>query len=107
MGSWYLLGPSEPMPLEYLDDSPFSNYEAPGLILLLIVGGSSLLAAIARWRHWQSEYLLTLAAGAVLLGWLFFEFLWVPEGWAAQIVFALVAAVIMIGGYVGQRQLAN
>ena len=93
--------------MEYLDDSPFSNYDGPGLILLLVVGGSSLVAAIARWRDWSSEYLLTLAAGFILLGWLFFEFLWVPEGWIPQVLFAIVAAVIVIGGYQGWRRTAS
>jgi hypothetical protein len=87
------------MPLKYLEGSPFTDYTGPGLILLFAVGGSSLLAAVAHWRRWRYAYLFTLAAGCILLGWLFFEFLWVPEGWAAQLLFAAVAAVIVAGGY--------
>ena len=93
--------------MNYLDNSPFSTYDGPGLILLLVVGGSSLVAAIARWRDWRSQYQLTLAAGCILLGWLFFEFLWVPEGWIAQLLFAIVAVVIIVGGWQGWRRTAS
>lgn len=106
-GSWYLLGDAEPMPLDYLETSPFSDYTIPGLTLLFAVGGSSLLAAVARWRGWQHKYRLTIAAGAILLGWIFFEFLWIPEGWAAQLLFAAVAAVIVAGGVDGLRRHAS
>ncbi len=104
MGSWFLLGQSDPMPTSYLDDTPFSSYAGPGLILLIVVGGSSLVAAIARWRSWRYAYALTLAAGCILFGWLLFEFIWVPEGWPAQLLFAIVAVAMVIGGYQGWRR---
>ncbi len=107
VGAWYLLGRPDPMPLTYLEGSPFSDYTGPGLILLVAVGGSSLLAAVAHWRRWWYAYLLTLAAGCILLGWLFFESVWIPEGWPAQLLFAAVAAVIVAGGYQGWQDHAS
>ena len=104
MGSWYLLGKSDPMPLKNLADTPFSSYDGPGWILLLAVGGTSLLAAI--WRSAKLPYAtaLTIVAGATLLGWLLFEFWWIPQYWLPQLLFALVAAVMIIGGWFGWKQ---
>ena len=104
MGSWYLLGKSDPMPLKNLADTPFSSYDGPGLILLLAVGGTSLLAAI--WRSAKLPYAteLTIVAGATLLGWLLFEFWWIPQYWPPQLLFALVGAVMIIGGWFGWKQ---
>ena len=47
-------------PLEWLQQTPFSNYTIPALILAIGVGGSSLIAAVlvftgrevAYWRLW-------------------------------------------------------
>jgi len=95
------------MSLDYLSGSPFSDYTVQGLTLLFVVGGSSFLAGVAQWQGWQHRYLVTIAAGVILFGWIFFEFLWIPEGWPAQLLFAAVAAIIVAGGLEGIRQTAN
>lgn len=95
------------MSLNYLSDTPFRNYDVPGFNLLFIVGGSSLVAALARWQHLRVDFLLTLAAGAILLGWLLVEFVWIPEGWIPQLLFAIAAGLMLIGGYQGWRQSVN
>ena len=54
VGLWAIIGgvglmtgaiPFLRMPVEYLQGSPFSDYTIPGLLLLLVVGGSFLFAA--------------------------------------------------------------
>lgn len=104
LGAWYLLAGAEGMSLNYLSETPFSNYDGPGFILLFIVGGSSLLAALARWRHIDAAFLLTVAAGAILMGWILTEFVWIPEAWVPQLLFAIVAGLMIVGGYLGWQE---
>lgn len=104
MGSWYLLGETDPMPISNLKGTPFSSYEGPGWILLLAVCGSSLIAAIWRSVKLPHAMELTVAAGAILMGWLLTEFWWIPQYWPVQFFFMLVAAVMMVGGYQGWKR---
>jgi hypothetical protein len=100
-GGWYLLNGAEGLPMAYLADTPFTTYSGPGWILLLAVGGSSLLAAISRLQKWSWAYIMTAIAGMTLFGWLMVEFIWIPEGWAPQLFYALVALPMVVGGVLG------
>lgn len=107
LGAWYILSGAQGMALDLLEDSPFSAYFWPGIILLVAVGGSSLVSAISRHLKWHYQFELTIAAGCILLGWLIAEFIWIPEGWAPQLLFALAAIVMIVGGYHGWRPKPN
>ena len=102
-GGGFLLGGAGSMPMWFLDTTPFSSFAIPGAILLVIVGGSSLLAATSRVRRWSNQYQLTLVAGVVLLGWIMVEFILIPQGWMAQMVYAAVALPMIAGGLTGRR----
>ena len=69
-GGFYGLSGAEGVPLELLDGSPFRTYFVPSLILLVAVGGSLLLAAIAVFMRSRIARPIALAAGAVLLVWI-------------------------------------
>ena len=58
------------VPIEWLEDSPFRSYRGPALILGISVGGSSLTGAPARWRRDPHGRQLSLAASALLAGWI-------------------------------------
>jgi len=69
-GGVYGLSGAEGVPKEWLAGSPFRDYLVPSLILLVVVGGSLLIAAIAVWtRKPWAEWAALVAAG-VLLGWI-------------------------------------
>jgi hypothetical protein len=87
------------MPLRLLQGSPFSDYTIPGLILALIVGISSLAAAIVVWKRAEGAALASIAAGAILLGWIVTEFVMIPSAWAPQLLFLLIALVIIRHGW--------
>ncbi len=61
------------IPLEWLDASPFTTYLWPGVILGAVVGGSQVLALFAM----RGRYLLaggvSVAAGLVMMTWIFVE----------------------------------
>lgn len=69
---WRLPGLSgaKGIPTEWLEGSLFTDYFIPSVILFVIVGGSFLVAAIAVFARWRSARVITLGAGAIVLGWL-------------------------------------
>lgn len=54
-------------PPEFLQDSPFSNYTLPGLLMAIVVGGSALWAAVALGAGRSSALALAALAGLILL----------------------------------------
>lgn len=79
-GSLLVIAPSGRllgMPTELLARSPFRTYLVPGLVLLLAVGGSMAVAAIAELRRRPRAALLSLAAGLVLIGWMVAQIHWI------------------------------
>jgi hypothetical protein len=53
-----------------LQGTPFSDYTLPGLILAIVVGGSSLVAAATVFMQREVAVLISAAAGLVLAGWI-------------------------------------
>ena len=62
---WLLLG--------WLQDTPFSDYTIPGLILLIVVGGGMLLAAATVFVQREWAVLLSAVMGLVMIGFEVFE----------------------------------
>ena len=69
-GGYYGLSGASGVPTEWLEGSPFPDYFFPSLILLVVVGGSFLLAAIAVFAGLRIARVAAVAAGLVVLGWL-------------------------------------
>jgi hypothetical protein len=56
------------MPLEWLRNTPFGDYTIPMLILVIAVGGSSLVAAATVFIRREWSVLLSAAAGLIMVG---------------------------------------
>lgn len=69
-GGYYGLSGAAGVPRVWLSGSPFSSYVIPSLILLVVVGGSLLLATIAVLARWRSDRWVAIGAGLVLTVWL-------------------------------------
>ena len=69
-GGFYGLSGAEGVPLELLEGSPFRSYFVPSLILLVVVGGSFLFAAIAVLASSRIARVSALTAGVVILVWI-------------------------------------
>ena len=50
--------------------TPFKSYTVPGLLLGVVVGGTSLVATVATLRDRRSGPLASAVAGATLIGWI-------------------------------------
>jgi hypothetical protein len=57
-------------PLEWLQNTPFSDYTIPALILSIGVGGSSLIAAVLVLTGREEGVLASAVAGLVMAGWI-------------------------------------
>ena len=69
-GGYYGLSGAKGVPTEWLNGSPFPDYFVPSLILLVVVGGSFIVAATAVFTGLRIARLAALTAGIVVLGWL-------------------------------------
>lgn len=74
-------------PLVWLRDTPFDSYMLPGFILALIIGGSSLLAALLLWKKRESGYMAALLAGLLMIGWIIGELILLQHFSGLQIVY--------------------
>lgn len=61
------------MPLEWLRDTPFSDYTIPGLVLAIVVGGSTVVAAVMMPIQHEAGVLASALAGVMLVGWIAVE----------------------------------
>jgi hypothetical protein len=59
---------SSRFPLEWLRDTPFSNYTFPAIMLAFVVGGSSLLACLMIFMNLLKGILCAMVAGILLIG---------------------------------------
>jgi len=69
-GGYYGLSGADGVPTAWLEGSPFNDYFIPSLILLIVVGGSLLIAAVAVVARLRLARETAVAAGLVVLGWL-------------------------------------
>jgi hypothetical protein len=69
-GGYYGLLGAAGVPTEWLAGSLFSDYFIPSLILLVVVGGTFVIAAIVVFAGLRIARVAALAAGLVVLGWL-------------------------------------
>jgi len=69
-GGFYGMSGAEGVPIEWLSRTPFSDYFIPGLILFAVVGGSSLVAAIAVFLPRRLARPAAFGAVAILFVWL-------------------------------------
>ncbi len=68
-------------PHEWLDHGPFTSITIPALILAVVVGGSSLGAAVILVRDRFLGGAASVAAGCVVVGWIVGEMYMVPPAW--------------------------
>jgi hypothetical protein len=69
-----LLAPgSMGLPLSFLDGSIFTSYAVPGMLLLLVIGGTQCVAAIAALRRTRLASFWSALAAVALLVWVFVE----------------------------------
>ncbi|MET0861454.1 MAG: hypothetical protein ABW091_10550 [Microbacterium sp.] len=78
------------VPLSYLENSPFTSYLLPGVILGVVVGGTQLAAAISMLIHDIHRYAWCTVAGFGMLIWIFTELAIMSEySWLQAVYFGV------------------
>ena len=87
-------------PLEWLEGLPFRSYLIPGLVLVLVVGGSQFVAAVAVWRRRRWGTVASLAAGMILAGWISAQVAIIGlVSWLQTFYFALGVLICSLAGW--------
>ena len=90
-------------PLEWLHNTPFSDYTVPALILVIGVGGSSLIAAVLVFTGHEEGVLASLVAGLIMAGFIVGEVVMLKQGisWTLGLYFGLGLAISGLATYLG------
>ena len=98
-GIGLLTGSNAPT-LEWLANSPFRSYTIPGLALLVIVGGTALVATVMMIRRHPSAVIVSGLAGVIIMGFEIVEVIFIgsPEGLARtlQIFYFTLGLLIVV-----------
>ncbi len=81
--------------LEWLRNTPFSDYTIPALILVIGVGGSSLIAAVTICTGREVGVLASIVAGLIMAGYIVVEVVMLRQGisWIEGLYFGLGLAI--------------
>ena len=96
-GAVYGLSGAPGVQTGWLDGSPFSSYVIPSIVLLVAVGGSAAVALAALVSGSHRAPGLAIAAGAILVGWIAVEMIWIPFSPLQPACLAAGVAMIALG----------
>jgi len=102
------------MPLSMLSSGPFSSFTGPGLILLIVIGGTQTAAAVLLLRRSPSALAWAAVAGFGMVIWIFVETgIIAGMSWLQVLYFAtgvlqlaLVLALLGVVGWLPRREVA-
>ncbi len=87
-------------PLEWLRNTPFSDYTIPAFVLAIIVGGSSLLATVTIFTGREVGVLASLAAGLIMGGYEIVEVVTIKQiYWLQGVYFGLGLVIFGLAMY--------
>lgn len=103
-GGAAMLAGVDQFPLEWLRDTPFTTYTLPALLLILVVGGSSLLAVVLVFRKQRVSAFAPIAAGLIMMGFIAVEVVILkqtpPGPTVIEVFYFILGALnLLLGGY--------
>jgi hypothetical protein len=99
-GGIAMLAGADQFPLAWLQGTPFSDYTIPALVLEVVVGGSSLIAAVTVFRGHKSGARAAMVAGLIMVVFIVVEVLilkQLPPGPTPIEVFYFGLGVVIAG----------
>ena len=85
------------MPIEMLENSPFSNFLIPGLFLFAVNGLANLIAGIISLKQHKLTWLIALGLGTFLMVWLLVQLYWIGFHWLQVFYFFLGFIEVYLG----------
>ncbi len=83
------------LPISILKGSSFKDFQIPGLLLLLVIGGVNFIAIFYNLQRAPSRYNWSLLSGFLVIGWILFQIIFINSTlWFNSIY--LIAAVLII-----------
>ena len=101
-GGIAMLVGADKFPVEWLRNTPFSDYTIPAFVLAIVVGGSSLIAAVTVFTAREVSMLASMVAGLVMAGWVVLEVVTInapKPSWIEGVYFSLGLAVFGLATY--------
>jgi hypothetical protein len=103
-GGIALVAGLEDFPMEWLANTPFESYTIPGLILILIVGGSNLLAFALLLSKNKNSAIFSLIGGLCIIGEIITELVILDDGemrphWI-QFFYLTLGILTVVFGYI-------
>jgi hypothetical protein len=86
-----------PEQLEWVRDTDFPSNYFPGVILMAVVGGSSLIAAVALVRRVDGWELASIVAGAVMVFWIIGEVASIRAFHFLQAIYLVTGLLVVVG----------
>ncbi len=99
-GGIAMLGGVMQFPLEWLRNTPFRDYTIPALVLAIVVGGSSLLAAVTVFTGREGGVIASASAGLIMAGYEIMEVVTIKQMvWAQGLYFGLGLVMFGLAAY--------
>ncbi len=86
------------IPLALLENTPFSSYLVPGIVLVTVNGFGSLLGAAASFIRHRSAGETAMALGVFLVAWIMLQVYWFADiHWLHALYFGLGSLELVLG----------
>ena len=93
------------LPTEWIAPLGLHSWVLPGIALIVLIGGSMAVAAVASWQGIRHAAETSIGAGAILLGWLALQFVLFGLQVPVQIITTVLAvAVVAIGAFAARTR---
>ena len=103
VGGYYGLLGAKDIPINWLRNSPFNSYFIPSVILIVIVGGTSLFAGFAVLMKFRTGDIISYTAGGILIVWLAVEIFIIGYVSWMQTATAIVGVLILSLAWLMQK----
>jgi hypothetical protein len=92
------------LPMSWLEHTPFATFLVPGLLLAIVVGGTSLTSAVLMWQRVRAGIDATVVAGGALTMWIVAELAMLRAGsWLHALYGAIGLALFALGARAAWR----
>lgn len=84
------------LPASLLQDTPFTNFLVPGIILAGVVGGINLLAVFYNLQRHPARYNWAIAGGAAIIGWIVVQLLLINTFHPLQLLYLVAGGLAIL-----------